>query len=40
MLYVKTPQEVLALIQNEFSPVAEPEIVALSAAMGLSLIHI
>ena len=34
MLYVKTPQEVLALIQNEFSPVAEPEIVALSAAMG------
>ena len=34
MLYVKTPQEVPALIQNEFSPVAEPEIVALSAAMG------
>ena len=34
MLYVKTPQEVLALIQNEFSPVAEPEIVALSAALG------
>ena len=34
MLYVKTPQEVLALIQNEFSPAAEPEIVALSAAMG------
>ena len=34
MLYVKTPQEVLALIQNEFSPVAEPEIVALSTAMG------
>ena len=34
MLYVKTPQEVLALIQNEFSPVTEPEIVALSTAMG------
>ena len=34
MLYVQTPQEVVVLIQNEFSPVAEPEIVALSAAMG------
>ncbi|MGN1015468.1 MAG: gephyrin-like molybdotransferase Glp [Faecousia sp.] len=34
MLYVKTPEEVLALIQDEFSPVAESEIVSLSAAMG------
>ena len=34
MLHVKTPEEVLALIQTEFSPVAGMEQVALSAAIG------
>ena len=34
MLSVKTPEEVLALIENEFAPVAATEIVSLSAAMG------
>ena len=34
MLHVKTPEEVLALIQEEFSPVAETELVSLTAAMG------
>lgn len=34
MLYVKTPEEVLALIEQEFTPVAGVEQVALSSAMG------
>ena len=34
MLHVKTPEEVLALIEREFSPVAGTEWVHLSAAMG------
>ena len=34
MLHVKTPEEVLALIETEFSPVAGSETVSLSAAMG------
>ena len=34
MLYVKTPEEVLALIEKEFSSVAQAEFVSLSAAMG------
>ncbi|MBQ2697760.1 MAG: molybdopterin molybdenumtransferase MoeA, partial [Clostridia bacterium] len=34
MLYVKTPEEVLELIQSEFSTVAAAEEVALSAASG------
>ena len=34
MLYVKTPEEVLALIETEFSCVAQTELVSLSAAMG------
>jgi molybdopterin molybdotransferase len=34
MLHVKTPEEVLALIEEKFSPVAETELVPLSAAMG------
>ena len=34
MLSVKTPEEVLALIENEFAPVAETELVSLAAAMG------
>ena len=34
MLHVKTPEEVLALIESEFTPVAEAELVSLSAAMG------
>ena len=34
MLHVKTPEEVLALIGSEFSPVAGTETVSLSAAMG------
>ena len=34
MLYVKTPEEVLALIETEFSCVAQMELVSLSAAMG------
>lgn len=34
MLYVKTPEEVLALIKEEFSPLGQGEIVPLSAAMG------
>ena len=34
MLHVKTPEEVLALIENEFDAVAETELVSLSAAMG------
>ena len=34
MLYVKTPEEVLTLIETEFSRVAQTELVSLSAAMG------
>ena len=34
MLHVKTPEEVLALIETEFAPVAGVEIVSLTAAMG------
>ena len=34
MLHVKTPEEVLALIETEFAPVAGTETVSLSAAMG------
>ena len=34
MLHVKTPEEVLALIETEFSPMAGTELVSLSAAMG------
>ncbi len=34
MLHVKTPEEVLALIQTEFSPVAQAEEVSLACAMG------
>ena len=34
MLHVKTPEEVLALIETEFSPVAGTEFVSLSQAMG------
>ena len=34
MLHVKTPEEVLALIEEEFSPVAGVEQVSLSAALG------
>ena len=34
MLHVKTPEEVLALIESEFAPVAETEPVSLGAAMG------
>ena len=34
MLHVKTPEEVLALIQREFEPVAQAESVSLYAAMG------
>ena len=34
MLYVKTPEEVLALIKEEFSPLGRTETVSLSRAMG------
>ena len=34
MLYVKTPEEVLALIKEEFSPLGQTETLSLSAAMG------
>ena len=34
MLHVKTPEEVLALIETEFSPAAGAEVVSLAAAMG------
>ena len=34
MLYVKTPEEVLALIKEEFSPLGQTEMVSLGAAMG------
>ena len=34
MLHVKTPEEVLALIETEFTPVAGMELVSLSAAVG------
>ena len=34
MLHVKTPEEVLALIESEFASIAETELVSLSAAMG------
>ena len=37
MLSVKTPEEVLALIKNEFSPMANMETVSLSSAMGRTL---
>ena len=33
MLYVKTPEDVLALIKEEFSPLGQGETVSLSAAM-------
>ncbi len=34
MLHVKTPEEVLALIETEFEPVACGELVSLPRAMG------
>ena len=34
MLHVKTPEEVLALIETEFAPVAATELVSLTGAMG------
>ena len=34
MLHVKTPEEVLALIETEFAPVVGSELVSLTAAMG------
>ena len=34
MLHVKTPEEVLALIETEFAPVAATELVCLTGAMG------
>ena len=34
MLHVKTPEEVLALIETEFAPVAPTELVSLTGAMG------
>lgn len=34
MLYVKTPEEVLALIESEFFPLEQAEFVALSEAVG------
>ena len=34
MRHVKTPEEVLALIDSEFETVAETELVSLSSAMG------
>ncbi len=34
MLHVKTPEEVLALIESEFAAIASAELVSLSAAMG------
>ena len=34
MLYIKTPEDVLALIKEEFSPLGQGETVSLSAAMG------
>ena len=34
MLHVKTPEEVLALIETEFAPMAGTELVSLSAAVG------
>ena len=37
MLYVKTPEEVLALIEEEFAPVAGTEEVFLTTAMGRAL---
>ena len=37
MLRVKTPEEVLALIESEFAPVAQREAVPLSEAMGRTL---
>ena len=37
MLHVKTPEEVLALIESEFGCVAETELVSLSCAMGRCL---
>ena len=37
MLHVKTPEEVLALIESEFEAVADVETVSLSAAMGRCL---
>ena len=37
MLSVKTPEEVLALIKKEFSPIAQPETVSLRSALGRTL---
>ena len=37
MLHVKTPEEVLALIENEFETVAATEVVSLGAAIGRCL---
>jgi L-ribulokinase len=34
MLHVKTPEEVLALIDQEFAPLGAAETVSLTAAMG------
>ena len=37
MLYVKTPEEVLAMIESEFAPLERVEVVSLSNAMGRTL---
>ena len=37
MLYVKTPEEVLALIRSEFSPLDRAETVSMHDAMGRTL---
>lgn len=37
MLYVKTPEQVLAMIQSEFSPLNEEERVPLRQALGRTL---
>ena len=37
MLHVKTPEEVLALIESEFEYVGQPELVSLTAALGRTL---
>ena len=37
MLHVKTPEEVLALIETEFEQVAQQETVSLTEAMGRTL---
>ena len=37
MLHVKTPEEVLALIEEEFAPVAQTELVSLGASTRFSV---